>query len=157
MPLSEHVYCVAVTFKMTERAEKWICIIFWVKLEHSSMQTKDDSEGPSYRQPVMGSFITTTCLFSYHVLCRVLVKHQITQVTQPHYRPDLSSCDIWLFPKLRSLLKGKRFQTAHESQENTTGQLIVIGRTVWGPRCLLQRGLRCHCPVYNVSCILHLP
>ena len=35
-PLSEHVYCVAVTFKMTEQAEQWICIKFCVNLEHSS-------------------------------------------------------------------------------------------------------------------------
>ena len=59
-----------------------------------------------------------------------LVKHQITQVTQPLYSPDLVPCDLWLFPKLKSPLKGKRFQTINEIQENTTGQLMEIGRTV---------------------------
>ena len=39
MSLSEHVYCVAVTFKMTERVEQRICIEFCVKLEHSSVET----------------------------------------------------------------------------------------------------------------------
>ena len=39
MPLSEHVYCVAVTFKMTERVEQQICIEFCIKLECSSMET----------------------------------------------------------------------------------------------------------------------
>ena len=39
MPLSEHVYCVAVTFKMTEWVEQWICIEFFIKLEHSSTET----------------------------------------------------------------------------------------------------------------------
>ena len=38
MSLSEHVYCVAVTFKMTERVEQRICIRFCVKLEHSSAE-----------------------------------------------------------------------------------------------------------------------
>ena len=38
-----------------------------------------------------------------------LVKHQITQVTQPHYSPDLTPWDFCLFPKLKSPLKGKRF------------------------------------------------
>ena len=38
-PLSEHVYCVAVTFKMTEQVEQQICIKFCVKLEHSSAET----------------------------------------------------------------------------------------------------------------------
>ena len=36
MQLSECVYCVAITFKMTEQAEQWICTTFCVKLEHSS-------------------------------------------------------------------------------------------------------------------------
>ena len=39
MPLSEHVYCVPVVFKMTEQVEQWICIKFCVKLEHSSAET----------------------------------------------------------------------------------------------------------------------
>ena len=39
MLLNEHVYCVAVTFKMTERVEQQICIEFGVKLEHSSVGT----------------------------------------------------------------------------------------------------------------------
>ena len=39
MPLSEHVYCVAVTFKMTEPVRQQICIKFCFKLERSSMET----------------------------------------------------------------------------------------------------------------------
>ena len=39
MPLSEHVYCVAVTFKMTEQVEQQVCIKFCIKLEHSSLET----------------------------------------------------------------------------------------------------------------------
>ena len=54
------------------------------------------------------------------------VKHQTTQVTQPSYSPDLAPYDFWFFPKLKSPLKGKRFQTIDEIQENMTGQLMVI-------------------------------
>ena len=39
MLLSEHVYCVASTFKMTELVEQRIRIKFCVKLEHSSTET----------------------------------------------------------------------------------------------------------------------
>ena len=39
MPLSEHVYSVAITFKITERVEQRICIKFCVKLEHSFTET----------------------------------------------------------------------------------------------------------------------
>ena len=53
-----------------------------------------------------------------------LVKHQITQVTQTPNSPDLAPFDFWLFPKLKSPLKGKRFQTVSDIQENIMGQLI---------------------------------
>ena len=40
--------------------------------------------------------------------------------------PDLVPWNVWLFPKLKSPLKGKRFQTIDEIQENVTGQLMTI-------------------------------
>ena len=79
---------------------------------------------------MIGSFITTTHLLMHHILCSVLVKHQITQVIHPSYSPDWAPCDFWLFPKLKSPLKGKRFQTINEIQKNTMGQLMKIERTV---------------------------
>ena len=39
MPLSEHVYYVAVAFKITELVGQWACIRFCIKLEHSSVET----------------------------------------------------------------------------------------------------------------------
>ena len=57
-----------------------------------------------------------------------LAKHQITQVTQRPYSPGLAPCDFWLSSKLKSPLKGKVFQ------ENTMGQLMTIGRILWGPK-----------------------
>ena len=36
MPMSDHVHCVVVTFKMPEWTEQWIYIKFCIKLEHSS-------------------------------------------------------------------------------------------------------------------------
>ena len=75
-----------------------------------------------------------------HVSCSFLVKHQIIPVTQLPYSPDLASWNLWLFPKLKSPLKGKRFQTIDNIQEDTTGQLIVIGRTVWCPKMPTLKG-----------------
>ena len=37
-PLSEHVSCVAIAFKITEQVEQRICIKYCVKLEHSSTE-----------------------------------------------------------------------------------------------------------------------
>ena len=83
-----------------------------------------------------------------------LAKHQITQMTQPAYHPDLVPCDFWLFPQLKSPLKGKRFQTIDEIQENTTGQLMVIGRIVWGPKVPTLKGTEAS--LSYVQCFLYL-
>jgi transposase len=46
----------------------------------------------------------------------VLAKRHITQVCQTRYSPDLAPCDFWLFPKLKSPLKGRRFVNATITQ-----------------------------------------
>ena len=76
----------------------------------------------------------------HHVSCSFLVKHQITQETQLPYSHGLAPCDFWIFPKLKPPLKRKRFQIIDETQENTTGQLMMIGRTVWGPKVPTLKG-----------------
>ena len=40
----------------------------------------------------------------------------ITQVCQPLHRPYLTPCDFWLFPKLKSPLKRRRFVNATVTQ-----------------------------------------
>ena len=71
-----------------------------------------------------------------------LAKHQIIQVTQPHYSLDLVPFDFWLFPKFKSPLKGKRFQTINEIQEIWWGSwwcfqqrilqsVLKSGRNAW--------------------------
>ena len=156
-PLIEYVYYVAVTFKMTEQGEQRICIQFCTKPEHSSMETI----WMILKATAMGCWWLTTsswqCAHSRITSwANFLVKHQIIQVAQPCYSPHLVPCDFCLFPKLKSPLKGKRFHVVDKIQENTTGQRMAIGRTVWGPKYLLWRGLRHHYPMYNVSCILYL-
>jgi hypothetical protein len=43
-----------------------------------------------------------------------LAKHSIPVVLHPPYAPDLAPCDFFLFPRLKSTLKGKRFQDVAE-------------------------------------------
>ena len=92
----------------------------------------------------------------HHISWSFFAKDQITQVIQPPYSPDLAPCDFWLFSKLRSPLKGKRFQTIDEIQENMMWQLVAIGRIVWGPEVPMLKGtevsLSCvQCSLYLVS------
>ena len=93
--MSEHVYCVAVAFKMTEQVKQWTYNKFCVKLEHFSVETIQiiqkatavaTGEGqlhhdnaPAHASPLVRSF---------------LVKHQVARVTQPLCSPDLALCNF---------------------------------------------------------------
>ena len=73
-------------------------------------------------------------------------------------QPRLGAMWLLAFPKTKSSLKGKRFQTISEIQENMTGQLMVIGRTVWGPKVSTLKGTEVwlsyvQCFLFLVSCI----
>ena len=127
-----------------------ICIKFCIKLEHSSMIQKATAMG-NWWLAVSSHQHTCSCITS---LQSYLVKHQITQVTQPHYCPAAVPSKFWLFPKLKSPLKGKRVQTVDETQENTTGQLMAIARTVWGPKVTTLKGTKAS--LSNVQCFLYL-
>ena len=137
---------------MTERVEQRICIRFCIKLEHSSTETiwmiqKATAMGNWCLAASLGQGLWLNFMQSF------LVKHQITQVTQPHYSPDLAPCNVWIFPKLKSPLKGKRFQTVDEIQKNTMGQLMGIG-TVQGPKIPALKGTEVS--LSYVQCFLYL-
>jgi len=55
-----------------------------------------------------------------------LMKHETTVVPQPPYSPDLAPADFFLFPQLKSSLKGRRFQTIEEIEEYWTRDLHAI-------------------------------
>ena len=141
MLLSDHVYWVAVSLKITEQAEQQICIEFCIKLEHPS--GKLFTRFRKWQLRATGDWQLYHDNAPTHASCLMqsfAVKHWIIQVTQPSYSPDLVPCNFWLFPKLKSPLKGKRCQTINEIRENMTRQLMVIGRTMGGPKVPALKG-----------------
>jgi hypothetical protein len=62
----------------------------------------------------------------YSSLAGFLAKYHITQVCQPSYSPDLAACDCWLFPKLKSPLKGRRFVNATVTQYTSSFSRISL-------------------------------
>jgi transposase len=60
-----------------------------------------------------------------------LAKHSIHVVPRPPYSPDLAACDFFLFSRLKSTLKGKRFQDIAEIQLNMTRQLQAIPKQAY--------------------------
>ena len=79
-----------------------------------------------------------------------LAKHQTFVVPHPPYSPDLAPADFFLFPKIKTTLKGRRFQTTEEIQENAIRELRAITENAlqeafqqWKKRwerCIASRG-----------------
>jgi len=55
-----------------------------------------------------------------------LAKHQTSVVPHPSYSPDLAPADFFLFPKLKTTLKGHHLQTIEEIHENAIRELCTI-------------------------------
>jgi len=60
------------------------------------------------------------------IIREFLTKHKTTVVPQLPYSPDLDPTEFFLFPKLKSSLKGNQFQTVQEIEENSIWDLRVI-------------------------------
>ena len=70
MTSSEHVYCVAITFKMTEEVQQWICIKFCIKLEHSSVENIQMIQ----KAPAMGNWWLATLSQQHAHSCTTFVQ-----------------------------------------------------------------------------------
>ena len=74
-----------------------------------------------------------------------LAKHATTVLPQPPYSPDLAPADFFLFPKLKSTLKGRRFEYIEEIKTNSLAHLRSIPKTAFQEcfRKLKKRWQRC--------------
>jgi hypothetical protein len=55
-----------------------------------------------------------------------LTRTDTTVISQPPCSPDLAPADVFLFSKLKSTLKGRRFDTAEEIKGNSLRDLQAI-------------------------------
>ena len=69
-------------------------------------------------------------------------------------QPRFGALQLLAFPKNKITFEWKRFQTILEIQENTTGQLMVPGRTVLGPKVPALKGTEVS--LFYVQCFLYL-
>ena len=141
MLLSECVFCVAVAFKMTEQVEQWICIKFWVKLEHSSMETiwmiqKAAATSNWWLATSLWQH-TSSCITSHEEFFGETLNHSGDSAP---LQPRFGALQLLAFPKTK--ITFEREDILDEIQENMTGQLIVIGRTVWGPKVPTLKGTK---------------
>ena len=135
--------------------EQRICNKFYIKLEHSSVETL----GMTQKATAMGKWWLAassrqrprSCITSHVEFFGESLNHPCESA--PSYSPDLAPCNFWLFPKLKSLWKGRDLRPLLRFRKIWWGSWWQLGELCEVPRCLLWRGLRCHCPVYNISYI----
>ena len=58
-----------------------------------------------------------------NVIHAFLAKNSMSLVRQAPYSPDSALCDFWLFPKLKTILKGRRFQSRKGITKNGRSSL----------------------------------
>ena len=150
--LSEHVYCVAIAFKMTEQVEQQICIKFCTKLQHSSAETI----GMIQKAAAMGIWWLAASSWECACLCvtshaEFLAKYQITQVTQPPTAQIWCPVTSGFFPLKRKRSSdhrwdlGKHNRAADGNCENGVRSQGTYSEGDWGVIVQLQ------CFMYVVS------
>ena len=158
MPLGEHVYCVAVAFKMTEWIGQPICIKFCVKLKHSSMETIQRIQKTAAKGNCWLAASSRQHTHSHITSCA-----EIFGETRDHpgdsvpLQPRFGILWLLAFPKTKITFEMEemsdpsiRFRKIWQGSWWQLGELCEV------PRCLLWRKLSHHCPMYNVSCIFYL-
>ena len=101
---------------MTPQVEQRIYIKFCIKHECKFWCRSTETIQIIQKATAMGNWWLAasswlhahSCITSHAEFCGEISNHP--GYSDP-YLPDLMPCDFWLFPKLKSPLKGKRFQT----------------------------------------------
>ena len=158
MTLSEHVYCVAVTFKMTEQVEQWICIKFCSKLENSSAETIWMIQ----KATAMGNWWLAASLWQH--ACSCITSHAEFFVKTGNHAGDSVplAAQIWhpatsgFSQNQNHLWKGRDFRPLMRFRRLQQGSWWRLEELCEVSSCLLWRGLRHHCLMYNVPRILYL-
>ena len=142
MLLSEHVYCVAVEFKMTEQVEQWICIKFCIKFEHSSTETIQIIQ----KAKAMGNWWLAASSWQCARSC-ILSHSEFFGETSNYlgdsafYSPNLMPFDFWLFPRAKITFERKEIS----DHGWDSGKYDEAADGDWE-----------NCVRYSASCILYL-
>jgi len=73
-----------------------------------------------------GSSTTTVRPHTLHIMQQFMAKHGIVQLQQRPYSPDLAPCDFFLFPRLKKVPKGHRFEATEDIKRNSTKTQLDI-------------------------------
>jgi hypothetical protein len=88
-----------------------------------------------------------SCIMAFYLAHDALAVHEflakksIMKLDHPAYSPDLAACNFWLFPKLKTALKGHRFSVIADIQGHATTILQSIPEEEF-QKCFELRKLR---------------
>ena len=136
--------------KMTEGVEQWICIKFCIKLGYSSTETIQIIQ----KTLAVGNWWLAASSWLHAHSCIVFGETSNHPGNLAPLQPRFGALWLLAFPKLKSPFKGKRFQTIDEIQENTMGQVVGTGRTVWGGPVPTLKGIEAS--LSYVQCFFYL-
>jgi len=63
-----------------------------------------------------------------HSIQVFLANCAIPVIQKPPYSADMAPCDFWLFPQLKIVMKGKRFEDIDAIKKNATSMLNTISK-----------------------------
>ena len=154
MPLSEHVYWWKSHSKW-QQVEQWICMKFCIKLEHSVAETMHRIQ----KAVALGNWWLAASSQQQDHPC-ITSRAEFFGETSNHsgnsdpLLPRLGALWLLAFPKTKITFEREEMSDHWWFQENTTGQLMVIGRTVWGPKVPTLK--RNEASLSYVQCLLYL-
>ena len=65
------------------------------------------------------------------IVSEFLAKNKTVIMPQQPYSPDLALAEFFLFPKLKTPMKGKRFVTIEEIKEKLSQELVAIPKNAF--------------------------
>ena len=140
---------------MTERVEQRICIRFCTKLKHNSsvetiqMIQKAAAIGNWWLAPWLWR-CAHSCIMSCAKFFGKISNH--SGDSSP-LQPIFGTLQLLAFPKTKITFEKKDFRVSMRFRKIWQGSWWQLGELYEVPRCLLWRGLRCHCLMCNVFCI----
>ena len=151
MPLTEHVYCLAFAFKTTEWVEQQICIEFCVKLKHSLNIPQKATD--------MGNWWLAAS--SWQCACPCITSHAEFFGKTSNHPGDLAplkhrfgTVQLLVFPKTKTTFEREEISDRWWGSGKYDGQLMAIGRTLWGPKVPTLKGTEAS--LSYVRCFLYL-
>ena len=137
-------YCI-----QNEQVEQKLCIRFCIKLEHSSTETiwmiqKDSAMGTWWLEASSWQR-NCSCIMSYAEFFGETSNHPGDSAP---LQPRFGALKLLAFPKTKITFQREEISDHQWDSRKYEGQLMTIGRTVWGPKVPTLKGTE-----VSLSCV----